>query len=205
MQPPHDAREHPQSGRANVARARSILLGTLSVEVGVLIITGIALFFLYRPTTRQAWPDLITGSYDWDVRVSSALRLIHRLAAWLAVPTAVATGVALAIRRHANASRRAGSALGTGLPITAFAGFFTGLLLPWDQLALWAVTVGSNVRGYRVLFDPVVRFVLIGGVEVSRHTVIRWLLIHIFLLGPALVALVVLGWRLQRTDIAPGQ
>jgi quinol-cytochrome oxidoreductase complex cytochrome b subunit len=205
MQPPNDTREHPQSGRDNLARARSILLGALSVDVGVLIITGIALFFLYRPTTRQAWPDLITESYDWDVRVSSALRLIHRLAAWLAVPTAVATGVALGIRRHANASRWAAPALGTALPITTFAGSFTGLLLPWDQLALWAVTVGSNVRGYRVLFDPVVRLVLIGGVEVSRHTVIRWLLIHMLLLGPALVVLVVLGWRRQRADVAPGQ
>ena len=27
---------------------------------------------LYRPTTRQAWPGILTESYDWDVRVSSA-------------------------------------------------------------------------------------------------------------------------------------
>ena len=68
----------------------------LSAAVGVLMVTGIALFFFYRPTTRQAWPGILTESYDWDVRVSSPLRL----------------------------------------PITTLAAFFTGLLLPWDQLAL---------------------------------------------------------------------
>lgn len=202
---PSDTRQHPQPGRDDLARARSILLWILSVAVGVLIATGIALFFLYRPTTRQAWPGILTESYDWDVRVSSALRLIHRLAAWLAVLTAVATGAALAFRRPATGSRWTGPVLGAGLPITTLAAFFTGLLLPWDQLALWAVTVGSNVRGYRIVFDPVVRFVLIGGVEISRHTLIRWLLVHMLLLGPAVVALVVLGWRRKRADVAGGQ
>ena len=202
---PSDTRQHPQPGRDDLGRTHSILLGILSVAVGVLVVTGIALFFLYRPTTRQAWPGILTESYDWDVRVSSALRLIHRLAAWLAVLTAVATGVALAIRRPETASRWAGPVLGAGIPITTLAAFFTGLLLPWDQLALWAVTVGSNVRGYRVLFDPVVRFVLIGGVEISRHTLIWWLLVHTLLLGSALVALVVLGWRRKRAGVAAGQ
>lgn len=202
---PSDTRQLPQPGRDGVARAPSMLLGILSVAVGVLIVTGIALFFLYCPTTRQAWPGILTESYDWDVRVSSALRFIHRLAAWVAVLTAVATGVALALRRPATGSRWTGPVLGAGLPITTLAAFFTGLLLPWDQLALWAVTVGSNVRGYRIVFDPVVRFVLIGGVEISRHTLIRWLLVHMLLLGPALVALVVLGWRPKRADVAAGQ
>jgi quinol-cytochrome oxidoreductase complex cytochrome b subunit len=204
MQLPSDTREHPGAARDDLARARFILLGILSVAVGVVSVTGIALFFLYRPTTQQAWPGLLTESYQWDVRVSSALRLIHRLAAWLAVFTAVATGVALAIRRPATASRWTGPVLGAGLAIATLAAFFTGLLLPWDQLALSAVTVGSNIRGYRVLFDPVVRFVLIGGVEISRHTLVGWLLVHMALLGPALVTLVVLGWRRKRGDVAAG-
>ena len=29
---------------------------------------------------------------------------------------------------------------------------FTGYLLPWDQLALWAVTVGTNMMGYTPVF-----------------------------------------------------
>ena len=77
-----------------------------------------------------------------------------------------------------------------------------GFLLPWDQLALSAVTVGSEVRGYRVLFEPTVRFVILGGVEISPGTIIRWFLIHVLVLGPALVGLVALGWRRHRAEIA---
>ena len=205
MQSFSNERQHRGPEGDDLARARSILLGILSVAVAVLVVTGIALFFLYRPTTRQAWPGLLTESYEWDVRVSSGLRLIHRLAAWLAVPTAIATGVVVAMGRSPTASRWTGSALGAGIPITTLAASFTGFLLPWDQLALSAVTVGSHVRGYRVLFDPVVRFVLIGGVEVSPQTLNRWLLLHMLFLGPALVALVGLGWRRQRAVVAAGQ
>ena len=44
---------------------------------------------------------------------------------------------------------------------------FTGYLLPWDQLALWAVTVGTNMIGYTPVFGRDVRFVLLGGAEIG--------------------------------------
>ena len=53
-------------------RARSVLLAVLSAEVAVLVVTGIALYFLYRPTARQAWGDLVAETYDWDVRIALA-------------------------------------------------------------------------------------------------------------------------------------
>ena len=46
---------------------------------------------------------------------------------------------------------------------------FTGYLLPWDQLALWAVTVGTNMMGYTPVFGSQVRFVLLGGVEIGTR------------------------------------
>ena len=45
---------------------------------------------------------------------------------------------------------------------------FTGYLLPWDQLALWAVTVGTNMMGYTPVFGDQVKFVL-AGVERDRQ------------------------------------
>ena len=39
---------------------------------------------------------------------------------------------------------------------------FTGYLLPWDQLSLWAVAVGTNMMGYTPVFGNQVRFVLLG-------------------------------------------
>jgi quinol-cytochrome oxidoreductase complex cytochrome b subunit len=183
-----------------LARARSVLLTVLAVEVAILLVTGIALFFLYRPTVDQAWGDLVTGDYNGSVRLAYATRLVHRLVARLALLTAVAAGIVVALRTAAGTRRGPAVALGAGLALTTVAASFTGFLLPWDQLALWAVTVGTNLRGYRVLFDPVVRFVIIDGVEVGKDTVVRWLLIHALVLGPALAGLVVVARRRHRAE-----
>ena len=56
---------------------------------------------------------------------------------------------------------------------------FTGYLLPWDQLALWAVTVGTNMMGYTPVFGSQVRFVLLGGVEIGGETLLRWYVLHV--------------------------
>ena len=44
---------------------------------------------------------------------------------------------------------------------------FTGYLLPWDQIAYWAITIGTNMGGYAPLFNTPVSRILLGGVEVG--------------------------------------
>jgi quinol-cytochrome oxidoreductase complex cytochrome b subunit len=80
----------------------------------------------------------------------------------------VAFGLVLTLR-PAGGRRWVGPALGSGIAVATLLASFTGFLLPWDQLALWAVTVGSDLQGYTALFDPVVRFGLIGGVVVAKR------------------------------------
>jgi quinol-cytochrome oxidoreductase complex cytochrome b subunit len=180
-----------------LSRARRILLTALSAEVAVLVVTGIALFFVYRPSVGQSWPGLFDRHANPSRTIWSAagVRLLHQLASGLAVPTAIATGVVVAVRGRKHVRRWPGATVGSGLALTTLAASFTGFLLPWDQLALWAVTINSDFNGYRPLFGPQVRFVLLGGTEVSPATVTRWLLIHMLMLGPAVVGVVILGWR----------
>jgi quinol-cytochrome oxidoreductase complex cytochrome b subunit len=182
----------------DLARARSILFRILAVEVGVLVLTGVALFFLYRPSPAEGWGDVFGRGYRWDVRVAHGLGAVHELTSMLAIPTALATGVVLALGGRGSHGRWRGTAVGAGMAVATLAVSFTGYLLPWDQLALRAVTVGTNLRGYSPLFDPDVRFVLVGGVELSPGTVLWWLLVHAVVLTPALVGLVLLGWRRHR-------
>jgi len=80
---------------------------------------------------------------------------------------AVATGVLLALRGRPG-RRWKGGVLGAGIATTTLVATYTGFLLPWDQLALWAVPVESNITGYRVLFRPIVRFVILDGVGSAR-------------------------------------
>lgn len=180
-----------------LARTGRVLLIVLAAQVAVLVVTGVALYFFYRPSSAQAWNDLALATNDgpWEVRLSNGLRFVHRLTSALAVLTAIATGVVVALAGRARLRRWRGAAIGAGIALTTLAASFTGFLLPWDQLGLWAVTVGTNLRGYGVLFESSVKFVLVGGVEIQPATLLRWLAVHTLILGPALVVLVALGWR----------
>jgi quinol-cytochrome oxidoreductase complex cytochrome b subunit len=107
----------------------------------VLTFTGLLLMFYYRPTLDYAYVDVI------DLREQVPLgimREIHRwgahamvIAVWLHMFRVFMTGsynpsrVQLERRRHPARPHLLLS--------------FTGYLLPWDQLAMWAITVGSNM------------------------------------------------------------
>ena len=49
---------------------------------------------------------------------------------------------------------------------------FTGYLLPWDQLAIWAVTVGTSLAGYSPFIAKQANFLLLGGVVVGPNTLL---------------------------------
>src|SRR5436305_12357491 len=57
---------------------------------------------------------------------------------------------------------------------------FTGYLLPWDQLSIWAVTVGTSLAGYMPLVAKQAQFVLPGGVVLGANTPLRRYLRHVF-------------------------
>jgi quinol-cytochrome oxidoreductase complex cytochrome b subunit len=76
---------------------------------------------------------------------------------------------------------------------------FTGYLLPWDQLALWAVTVGTNIGGYSPILRKNFSFVLLGGVEITGTTLLRWYVLHVLALPFILVILMsVHFWRVRK-------
>jgi quinol-cytochrome oxidoreductase complex cytochrome b subunit len=76
---------------------------------------------------------------------------------------------------------------------------FTGYLLPWDQLAVWAVTVGTNMVGSAPILGEQSRFVLIGGFDVGQSALIRFYTLHVIAL-PLLAAIfmAVHFWRIRR-------
>ena len=55
---------------------------------------------------------------------------------------------------------------------------FTGYLLPWDQLAFWAVTVGTNIASSMPWVGPTIRELLIGGRTIEQATLIRFYVLH---------------------------
>src|SRR5574341_702989 len=76
---------------------------------------------------------------------------------------------------------------------------FTGYLLPWDQLAYWAVTVGTNIASSVPLAGPTIRELMIGGRTIEQPTLIRFYVLHILVLPGALgAAFAYHMWRIRK-------
>ncbi len=73
---------------------------------------------------------------------------------------------------------------------------FTGYLLPWDQLAYWAVTVGTNIASSVPFVGPAIRELAIGGRTIEQATLIRFYVLHVLFL-PGLIG-VLLGYHMWR-------
>lgn len=157
------------------------------VDGAVLVTSGVALLFLYRPSPAAGNPlaDGATLS-DW-------LRVVHRTSAGvLAVVVLVWLVTSLVRRRAAVAALAAAAALLVG------AGWLSGWWLPWDQLALWSVTVGERLTGHLLLWDDRVRFVVVGGEEVSVEWLRAATLVHAAVIPLLLVVAAALGRRHDR-------
>jgi quinol-cytochrome oxidoreductase complex cytochrome b subunit len=59
---------------------------------------------------------------------------------------------------------------------------FTGYLLPWDQKAYWATTVGTNIAGQTPVIGPYIAKVLKGGDELGATTLTRFYALHVLVL-----------------------
>ncbi len=76
---------------------------------------------------------------------------------------------------------------------------FTGYLLPWDQLAFWAITVGTNIAASVPLIGDQLREFLLGGSLVGQNTLIRFYVLHVVFLPLALFAVAVWHmWRIRK-------
>jgi quinol-cytochrome oxidoreductase complex cytochrome b subunit len=93
--------------------------------------------------------------------------------------------------------------VGVGLLLLTLGLSFTGYLLPWDQLAYWAITVGTNIAGYVPMLGDGARRILLGGPDVGGEALLRFYVLHIYVL-PALVVLLlsIHIWRVRKDGFA---
>jgi menaquinol-cytochrome c reductase cytochrome b subunit len=89
--------------------------------------------------------------------------------------------------------------IGVLLLVTTFLLSFTGYLLPWDQLAYWAITVGAEIGGAAPIVGPQVSRVLLGDFQIGQSTLIRFYTLHvIFLPLVAAFLMAVHFWRIRK-------
>jgi quinol-cytochrome oxidoreductase complex cytochrome b subunit len=182
----------------------SLYLGTISAMLfAILTVSGVILMFIYVPSIERAYWDIkdmgFAVSFGWF------LRRLHRIAAHLMV----ATVFLHMFRVFLTGSYKSGSAVGSNRPLNWVLGVillattlflsFTGYLLPWDQLAFWAITVGTSIAASIPIFGEDMRQFLLGGTLVGQNTLIRFYVLHVVFLPLLLTAIAVWHmWRVRK-------
>lgn len=172
-----------------------------SVLFLVLFVSGTYLMFFYHPVVPQAYFDMHT--LHTSVAFGQFIRNIHRWSAHLMVLAVFLHMVRVFYAGAYRVPRQFNWVLGVGLLLLTLLLSFTGYLLPWDQLAFWAITVGTNIAGYVPLLGDGARQILLGGREVGGDALLRFYVLHIYVL-PAFVVLLlsVHIWRVRKDGFA---
>jgi quinol-cytochrome oxidoreductase complex cytochrome b subunit len=182
----------------------SFWLGTASAALFLLLIlSGLPLMFLYVPSVERAYATI--KDVEFVVTFGSWIRSVHRLAAHLMVVAVVLHLVRVFLTgAYKNGTGRGQHrewnwVLGVVMLLLTLFLSFTGYLLPWDQLAFWAVTVGTNIAASIPGVGDTVRELLIGGRSIEQPTLIRFYALHVFVL-PALLGILFVYhmWRVRK-------
>lgn len=189
----------PVKVRENSLRARATYyLGSFSFFLFILlVITGVLLMLYYHPAVPLAYQDM----KDLRFVVSNGLflRNLHRLAAQAMVLAVFWHMFHVFYRGGYKAPRQFNWVVGVGLLLVTLLLSYTGYLLPWDQLAYWAITVGTNIITYVPILGRPVRFLLLGGNIIGESALLRFYVLHCVILPLAGVFLIAVHfWRVQK-------
>jgi quinol---cytochrome c reductase cytochrome b subunit, bacillus type len=173
-------------------------LGGLSFFLFLLLtVTGVLLMFYYRPATLVAYQDM--KDLETVVTFGMLLRNLHRYSAHAMVITVFLHMVRVFYTGAYRPPREFNWIVGVILLTLTFLLSFTGYLLPWDQLAIWAVTVGTTMAGATPFIGDQAKFFLIGDFQIGDNTLIRWYVLHVIAL-PLFTAvfMTVHFWRIRK-------
>jgi len=189
----------PVKVREKSLRVRaSYYVGSISFLLFVVLaVTGVLLMFYYHPAVPQAYRDM----KDLRFVVSNGvfLRNLHRLAAQLMVLAVFWHMFHVFYRGGYRPPHEFNWVVGVVLLLVTLFLSYTGYLLPWDQLAFWAITVGTNIVSAMPLIGRRVRFVSLGGNLVGENALLRFYVLHCVVLPLIAVILVAVHfWRVQK-------
>jgi len=190
----HPTRIH----RTHVKITHTYCLGGLTFFMFLgLTVTGVLLMFYYVPSVERAYADI--QALETNVRFGSLMRNLHRWMAHAMIITVLLHMMRVFYTGAYKPPREFNWIIGVILFVLTLLLSFTGYLLPWDQLAFWAITVGTTMIGSAPLLGDESKFLLLGGFSVGPNALIRFYTLHVIAL-PLLAAIfmAVHFWRVRR-------
>jgi quinol-cytochrome oxidoreductase complex cytochrome b subunit len=201
-----------------VGTRATLRLGFIAATLyGILFISGMYLMFFYHPATPDAYFDM--HSLSTAVAFGQFVRNVHRWSAHLMVLVVFLHLMRVFYSGAYRRPRQFNWVIGVLLLVLTLLLSFTGYLLPWDQLAIWAITVGSNMAratpflGHegpgasllRLGDVPLIhaqddaRFALLGGTFVGEGALLRFYVLHCVGLPLGIAVLMAVHfWRVRK-------
>ena len=149
-------------------------------------VTGIMLAFYYKPTPAEAYASI--QFIENEVLLGSAVRMIHHWSANGMIVMAIAHMLRVFIMGAYKPPRELNWASGVALLVMTLAFGFTGYLLPWDQRAYWATTVGTEIAGSIPVIGELALVMLRTGWNITSLTLSRFFALHVLVLPLVTVA-----------------
>ena len=184
--------------RDSLRFTKTLGLGLISFYLFVILaITGILLMFYYIPHTDRAYQDM--KDLQFAVSFGMVLRNMHRWAAHGMVAVVFLHMCRVFYTASYREPREFNWGIGVVLFICTLFLSLTGYLLPWDQLAFWAITIVTNLIGTVPLIGEKLKYVVLGGTVVGQNALIRFYVMHVMVL-PLLVSMLIAVhfWRIRK-------
>ena len=173
-------------------------LGGLSALLMMILgVTGVMLMFVYTPTPETAYNDVV--AIGADVWFGALVRSLHHWTGNAMVLVVFMHMLRVFFTGAFRPPREFNWLLGMALLLLTVAANFTGYLLPWDQLAYWAVTVATSLMSYVPLVGDWLGNLLLGGPEVGAATLRNFYGLHIAVIPGAMMGIMAYHfWRVRK-------
>ena len=202
----HAGKVHPHSLKASYTFGLGVVLGFLFI---IMILTGVILMMNYTPSIERAYDSV--KDIMFILPGGKYIRNIHRWAAHGMVLVSFLHMIRVFFTGGYLAGRRRNWIFGVVILFLVMFMNFSGYLLPWDQLAYWAVTIGSNIAAsFRELTDVLgitrifdvggfIKKLLIGDENVGQAALSRFFMLHVIFLPVTLMVFTGLHfWRIRK-------
>jgi len=171
--------------------------GMAALLVFLQIGTGVLLKFVYEPTPVAAYASI--QSLITEVPFGRWIRNLHHWCAHLLVLLAFLHMLRVFLTGAFHPPRQFNWVIGLTMFATVLTANFTGYLLPWDQLAYWAVTVSTGMLEYVPWVGFPLQKMLRGGADIGPATLRNFFAIHTAVIPMLLPCLMAFHfWRVRK-------
>ena len=176
-------RQMPKVNWGYTLGSATLFVVTLQMATGVLL----TLYYVPEPEQAYASVDYISNDLAWGWLV----RGLHHWGATAMMALVVLHMIRVILYASYKYPREVTWITGVLLLLITFAFGFTGYLLPWDQRAFWATTVGARIADVVPVVGDDISRLMLGGEDISGLTLVRFFGTHVWVLPIALMGLLV--------------